>query len=220
MSVPPATERHPDPGSVRVAIDRHRDIAKYLVGIFAAIGGLLLAGTQLSSLGQLSLSEDGTRLLVAGCALTIGFAMVIAIVALAVSVLEPLEMSLADVIDDEDLREAADARPGLLGEASSVRALELTASRYVDPERREYWQEIIARVVDDAAFRTSQRRFRRALLWMIVCATVAAAAIAVFAYASNPPEEEAQAGPVAKPAPSKVHLAQLSQPSQHSALGF
>jgi hypothetical protein len=199
-------EPHGDPAGVQAGINRHRDIAKYLVGIFAAIGGLLLAGTQLSSLGQLSLSHDRTRLLVAGGTLIVALAAVILIVALAVSVLQPVEMSLADVINDKALREAADRRPGMLGGASSVEALELVMSRHLDAAARGMWQTVIADVVEDAAFRESKRRFDRAWIWMIACAIAAATAIAVFAYAANPPKDRQAAEAVIQPAPQPVRF--------------
>ena len=35
-----ATEPGADPGDARAAIERYRDLAKYLITVFAAVGGL------------------------------------------------------------------------------------------------------------------------------------------------------------------------------------
>lgn len=211
MSGSTAKEPHPDPGGAVAAINRHRDIAKYLVGVFAAIGGLLLAGTQLSSLGQLSFSEDPVRLLVAIGALVVGFAMVIAIIALAVSVLNPVEMSLDKVNRHEYLRKKVEERPSLLAGANSVRAFaELAESRFVEDEPDNDVEAMISQVVEWASFLESRRRFRRAWRGMIAAALLAAAAISVFAYASSPPEDEEAPGPVVAPAPQEVSVALTS----------
>lgn len=206
MSTSLVDEPHGDPAGTQNGIDRHREIAKYLVGVFAAIGGLLLAGTQLSSLGQLSLQHDRARLCVAGGALIVALAAVIVIAALAVSILRPVEMSLADVVDDDALRNAVDCRPSLLGGASSVTALKLVASQHLSGAARESWQAVIDDVVEDAAFRESQRRFDHALRWMITFAVTAAGAVTVFAYAANPPRLERGADAVVKPTPRPVRL--------------
>ena len=72
-------ESLPDPGGVQAAIDRYRDIAKYVIGIFAAIGALLVAGTQLSSIGKLSYEDDAGRLAAAVIALAFAIGAVVRI---------------------------------------------------------------------------------------------------------------------------------------------
>src|SRR5688572_14701807 len=91
---------HLDPGGVQSAIDRYRDLAKYLIAIFAGVGALLVAGTQLASIGDLSLEDDLGRVIAAalGLALTIG--AIATVVALALKVLRPVEMTLEDVSAD------------------------------------------------------------------------------------------------------------------------
>lgn len=206
MSGSLATEPHEDPTGIQGAIDRHRDIAKYLVGIFAAIGGLLLAGTQVSSLGELSFADDRARLLVAGGALITALLAVILILGQAVSVLRPVEMSLTDVVEDPARRAEADRRPTLLGGVRSVEDLEMVDARDLDPKVREEWLAIVADVVADASFRESKQRFERAWRSMTVFAGIAAVAITVFAYAANPPEDEQAAKAVVRPAPQAVRF--------------
>jgi hypothetical protein len=70
----------PDPGSVQTAVDRYRDLAKYLIGILAAIGALMVAGTQLSSIGELSWSDDTPRLIAAFAGLAAALAAVVWVV--------------------------------------------------------------------------------------------------------------------------------------------
>ena len=71
---PEAGEVHPDPGDVQSAIDRYRDLAKYLITIFAAVGALLVAGTQLASIGDLSFEDEPGRVIavIAGLVLAVG----------------------------------------------------------------------------------------------------------------------------------------------------
>lgn len=202
----PSLEQEPrdDPGGVQAAIDRYRDLAKYLVGIFAAIGGLLIAGTQLSSLGELTWEDHGARLVVAVVALVAGMGAVILIVRRAVSILRPVEMALADVIDDPARRDEANRRPSLLGGADDVAALPVLAgSSLLDDAEREGWRAVVSDVVDDAAYREAERRFNAAWKSMLRYAIVGAAAIAVFAWAANP-TEDATVDPVVKPDPRRV----------------
>lgn len=203
-----AAERGVDPGNIPLAIERYRDLAKYLVGIFAAVGGLLVAGTQLSSLGQLSWDDDRARLMTAVIALALALVAVILVLGRAVSILRPLELALADVADESGPRTAIEARPTLLGGARDVKtvaALVDPNNEAVDAAARARWSAVAAGIVEYAAYREMQRRFDVARMAMLAYAVLAAAAIALFAWAANPPDDPADA--VVAPAAAQVQVA-------------
>jgi hypothetical protein len=204
---PPEQEPHADPGGVQAAIDRYRDLAKYLVGIFAAIGGLLIAGTQLSSLGKLSWDDHAARLLVAVAALALSVLAVVVIVGRAVSILRPIEMTLEDVIADPERLAAANRRTWLfsgLDNVTDVGLLPRLSRADVSEARQQVVQAVISDVVIDASYREASRRFDKAAKPMLAWAVVGACAIALFAWAANPPDGEAKDKPLVKPTPQRV----------------
>src|SRR5213075_1286979 len=93
MTAPATKEEASDPGGPDAAVNRYRDLTKYLVTIFAAVGALLAAGTQLSSLGRLNLNDYPGRLLAAGVALTVAIAVVVVVIVMALEVLRPVDMT-------------------------------------------------------------------------------------------------------------------------------
>lgn len=197
-------ESLPDPGGVQAAIDRYRDIAKYVIGIFAAIGALLVAGTQLSSIGKLSYEDDAGRLAAAVIALAFAIGAVVRILHEAIKILRPVEISLADVAADDKLRKDVEARPSLLGGADSVEDLQdQLASDLLEDDERKGWLAVADEVMARGAYKKAQICFDAAWKPMLGAALVGAAAIAVFAWAANPPESET-ADPVMRPDPVEL----------------
>lgn len=189
------------------AIDRYRDLAKYLIGILAAIGALLVAGTQLSSIGGLSWSDDRSRLIAAVAGLAVALAAVIWIIRRALDVLRPVDMSLGEIAGNDKLRVAIEREPGLLGGAKKVTLLAALArdSPITSQAERERWRQVAAGVVDRASFLEMERRFDRAWREMIGAAAIGAVGIAVLAWAANPPAEASGgAGPIVAPVPIPV----------------
>jgi hypothetical protein len=78
------------------AIDRLRDIAKYLIGAFAAVAALLIGTSPLSGLGAL---EADSRLVVAVCAALVALMVVAKMVAIALSVLMPISIPFREIPD-------------------------------------------------------------------------------------------------------------------------
>lgn len=206
MTVGGATE--PDADGVQAAIDRYRDLAKYLVGIFAAVGALLVAGTQLSSIGQLSWGDERARLIASALALATALVAVVWVVRRALDVLQPVDLSLEEIGARDDLRSAIERTPGLLGGAQRVDALAalIKRSQTTSAAERKRWRRVSDGVVDRASYLEMQRRFDRAWREMVAAVAVGAIAIAVLAWAANPPEKEkgAAAGPTAAAVPVAV----------------
>jgi hypothetical protein len=177
-----------DPSGVRAAIDRYRDLAKYLITIFAAIGGALVAGTQLSSLGALSWEHDSARIVVAAIGFVLALGSVAGVVASALAVLRPIELSLEAVGEADELREFVESRPRVLGGLRTVRELEdLLESDLLQAERRDEWVRVADDVVGRAAFYRVRQSFERAWRRMLVGGLIGTIGIVAFAWASNPP---------------------------------
>lgn len=194
--MPVEGEPKPDPGDPQKAIDRYRELAKYLVTIFAGVGALLVAGSQLSSLGKLSEDElDRWAASVGGLLLAI--AAIAFIVIAAMAVLRPVEMSLDDVIADKKLSEAVNSRPSLLGGPKSVSDLRDLHHGFPG------WGDVVNDVLGFAAYRRATDRFDRAWRRMLLGALAATVGIILFAWGSNPPEDET-ADPVVRPLPQVV----------------
>lgn len=204
-------EPQADPGGTQSAIGRYRDLAKFLIGIFASIGALLVAGTQLSSLGKLTWEHDRGRLLAAGLTLSVAVAAVLWIVRCALVILQPVEMSLDEVVAHTDLAAAIDARPSLLGGADCVADVKAQiGGPQLTDEERDAWLAVAQDVVDRAAFLQIQRAFHEAWIPMTIGAVVGTAAIAAFAWAANPPDD-GTADPVVRPAPVAISISLSSQ---------
>ena len=203
-----AAERGVDPGNIPLAIERYRDLAKYLVGIFATIGDSRRRHAALvarpAELGR----RPGAGRRAAVIALALALVAVILVLGRAVSILRPLELALADVADESGPRTAIEARPTLLGGARDVKtvaALVDPNNEAVDAAARARWSAVAAGIVEYAAYREMQRRFDVARMAMLAYAVLAAAAIALFAWAANPPDDPADA--VVAPAAAQVQVA-------------
>jgi hypothetical protein len=210
----------PRPEGVQAAIDRYRDLAKYLIGILAAVGALLVAGTQLSSIGELSWHDDRARLIGSVLGLIAALVAVIWIVRRALNVLRPVDLSLQAVARDAKLRSAIENEPEQLGGAQSIDTLIalVTTSPVTSAAERDQWRHVAGQVTDHAAYLEMQRRFDRAWREMIGAAAVGAIGIVVLAWAANPPKDNTKAtGPTVAPVPVRV-LVSLTQAGRE-ALG-
>lgn len=215
------SEPQPDPGGAQTAIDRYRELAKYLITIFAAVAGLLLAGTQLASIGKLSWDDEAERVVAAGIGITAGLSAVAWIVVRALEVLRPVEMSLEQLLRDSKLTADIEALPTLLQPASSVRELqEWLDGDMLEPEERAVWVEAAEDVTARAAYRTVEQRFKTALRDMLLAAIVGTAGIVAFAWGANPPDDES-AAPVVQPVPAivTVSLTASGREALRDALG-
>jgi hypothetical protein len=179
----------PDPGGVQAAVDRYRDLARYLVAILAAVGATLVAGTQLSSVGELSWSREPVRVIAVGVGFLLAIGAVAWIVSRALDVLRPIEMSLEDVRSSPEL-EADVKRLRMLGGLGSVQELQamINAPGQTTAQRRE-WQETGQTVVGRASYKVARQRFEGAWRGMQVGSLIGIVGIIAFAWGSNPPAE-------------------------------
>jgi hypothetical protein len=200
---------HLDPGGVQSAIDRYRDLAKYLITIFAGVGALLVAGTQLASIGDLSLDDPGRLIAAAvGLALTIG--AIAAVVGLALKVLRPVDMRLEDVAADAGLRAEIERRPSLLGGAGSLAEVrDNLQTSALDEEDRESWYDVADQIVGYAAYLRTRATFESAWRPMLLAAIVGVIGITAFTWGANPPHDDTQASVLA-PTPVAVRISLTS----------
>jgi hypothetical protein len=220
--------RPDDEEATQAAVERYRDIAKWLITVFAAVGGVLVAGSQLTALGNLDLEDDRGRLLVALSGLAIAMAMAVVIVASALHVLEPLPLFVKDVVSDQDLAKELNQRPERLpfGSTSVVDLDDKLGTALRSPalseQEKEGWRDEARRFIGQARVVKVRSRFRRAWRRMAWAAPLATVGIVVFAYAANPPESSSANADdsnvaVVLPAPTEVRL--HLTPSGRTALG-
>lgn len=220
--MPDSTALVADPGDARAAIERYRDLAKYLITVFAAVGGLLVAGTQLASIGALSWDDDPTRVIATVLGLTVAIAAVACLIWLVLRVLRPIELSLEAVQADEDLRWYLQARPSLLGGLPTVEALgDQLSAPLLDDEDRAAWAKVADRALSAAGYRRMQSNFDRTWRPLLIAAFVGAAGIVLFTWGANPPDPPATAAPIVRPDPVLVSVALTAEGRETlgSALG-
>lgn len=212
---------HLDPGGVQSAIDRYRDLAKYLITIFAGVGALLVAGTQLASIGDLSLDDDPGRVIAAAVGLALTIAAIAVVVGLALKVLRPVEMTLDDLAADAELRAEIERRPSLLGGAGSLSEVrDNLQTSALSEEDRESWFAVADQIVGYAAYLRTRARFEGTWRPMLVAAIGGVIGITAFTWGANPPDDSTQAAaldPV--PVPVRISLSTDGRDALADALG-
>jgi hypothetical protein len=223
MSPPaPAAEDEPaeDPSGAKAAVDRYRELAKYVVTIFAAIGVLLTTGVQLTSLGELSWADQSGRIAASALALVVALLSVVVVVRAALAVLKPIDLSLAGLMEERKLVKQLVSGPGSPESEDDLKRLAalLKSEALSDDERDDVGREV-GDVLARAAFLRTRARFEAAWRWMLGAGIVAGAALAVFAWAANP--SDPPAGSPVKPAPVALSfsLSQGGQEELREALG-
>lgn len=182
-----------DPSGVRAGIDRYRDLAKYVVTIFAAVAAAMLAGTQLSSIGSLTWDDDKARIITAIVGFLFAFGGIFMVISSALAVLKPVEMSLDQIENDPDLKQFVERRKTLLlhGLGSAAELRDLLQSDLLDAESRKAWAAVAASLVDRVAYEKVRREFESAWKSMVIWAVVGAIGIVAFVWAANPPDPSA-----------------------------
>jgi hypothetical protein len=100
-----------------LAIDRIRETAKWLLTTFGVVGAALLAGTQLSDIGD----ADGWRLALALFGAVLGFVGVAIAIWVTGRVFTPVRVGLEEISTDTNVGAWANGDPGLLkGQADTV----------------------------------------------------------------------------------------------------
>jgi hypothetical protein len=202
---PGAGEIRPDPGGVQSAIDRYRDLAKYLITIFAGVGALLVAGTQLASIGKLSFKDEPSRVIAVIAGLVLAVGAVAAAVGLALKVLRPVEMTFDQVISDAALRAKIEARTWLLSGANSLDEVRdnLTASTLTGSDRAT-WFGVADDVVAHGAYLQTRATFEGTWWPLLGAGVLGALGIIAFTWGANPPDSTRS--PVVEPAPVSVRV--------------
>lgn len=184
---------------------RIRDAAKWLVASAAAVGAAMLAGSQLSSIGELDVgvpdSVEHARLWVAVVGAVLGLAAVVYAIWSAVQILMP-KLVLISELDDAWEKPPAGLAPvvahfrrnpkylqGFASPGELIAARESliaggggeAAARIADLDQR------ITAIEDIATHEALKSQFGRALRKLMLATAVAAVGIVAFAWAANPP---------------------------------
>jgi hypothetical protein len=195
----------PDPGGIQAAIDRYRDLAKYAVTIFAAVGGLLVAGTQLSTVGSLQWPQNEGRIIAGGAGFIVAIVAAGFIVWNVLNVLSPVEMSFEKVKEKVGDRKFT-VPVELLRPYDSLDELALVIQvSDIGSSTHEALLDQAAEIVDKASYDEIASRFKVARLWMIGGAFLGTAGIVAFVWGVNPPKSET-AEPVVRPVPQGVNV--------------
>ena len=184
-----------------------RGAAKWLVASLGVIGGTLIAGSQLSSIG--SLSASSVRLYVALVGLAVGLAAVLGSIWSVVGLLSPRKWTLSELAADWERMKPE--RRGVKGWFDRRRHHvvyffssnpEFLANFQTIPEIKSAYDnagvdddvsdliELIERIVSIASYRTLSRDFLSVRWRLGVAVIVAAIGIGAFAWAANPKEPE------------------------------
>jgi hypothetical protein len=191
--------------------ERVREAAKWLLGTFGAIATVLVAGSQLSSIGSL---KGGGRLVVAILAAAIALIGLGIAAWLILDIMLPSRASLRDVVLNEPTNKLAERYPELLHGLPTVEKLreEYTAAlkKRLDVVKKNYhfpqgasddevkaaanWVIFLGQTVGEVEGVTaylaleSKLRNPRRRLFLFLLAAVIAGGIIIFAWAANPPE--------------------------------
>lgn len=211
------------PERFSAAVSHVRDTAKWTLAAYAAIGAILVAGSQLSEIGSFDWRDP--RLWVAVTAVAASLTAIAAAVHFVVSVQTAGEVSLADLADQESAQEQAGGgsvhpfvlrNQALLAGYDNVRTLQDDYLGYIK-DRYEvsraddrvadaqiygrwvsYLGKVVAQLLAAARYDEVSRAFSQNLRRRILGPALAAGfAVGVFAWAANPREEEGRAAPVA-----------------------
>jgi hypothetical protein len=217
-----AQDAPPPSEAVAKGVDRVREAAKWLIGAFAAIGGVLIAGSQLSSLGGL----EGGRLLLAVLAAVLALVGLALAIWLVFDIMLPSQATLHDLVEaerrgDQGLGTIARDHPELLqGYSKKVAGLQSSYRAALIQRRRalEGNYQTPPTVSDDEVLRANNRvtsigyavdavlsvavylaldrKLRsQSRKWLLFAAALGTAvAIIGFVFAANPPQDDEAGG--------------------------
>ncbi len=240
-------DAQPDPDVLGAAADRIRETAKWLITTFAAVAGVLVAGSQLSDIGHLS----WWRFVLALLAVLVGLIGVAYAINEAAKVLTAGRVSLGELADPNNtataaLRTRVNGDPALLGGYANVADLsnEYTAAQLKSKQvYDEYYKDVdnepnrkatdvadaqvtradnaVQRLLSVASFEALSATFNSARRQIFFGALVAAVGIVSFAAAAHPKEKKAEkkAPTVAAPSEVRVKLTSAGKKLLGSALG-
>ena len=213
------------------AVVQIREVVKWLIGGFAAVGVALAAGSQLADLG----SVEGLRLAVAIVSVVAVLAGIAGAIFFATRVLVPKPISLKQliteastseigkaVVDDPDLLLGhGKSIPDFAEKRQAVLVEEDAAWKAYEEGDKDAKPALLPRVkkaeaarkrvdgamnwlISYARYLQVSKLFRDSLVAMFVAAAVAAAGIGGFAWAAHPEDKEDVATPVVERTPAAV----------------
>jgi hypothetical protein len=185
--------------------DRIRDAAKWLVASAAAVGAAMLAGSQLSRIGELGVgwptTVDTARLWVAGAGAVAGLAAVVYAIWSAVQILLPKLVLVSD-LDRAWERPPSHLAPvvaqfrrnpkylqGFATPGDIIAARDALIAEHADQARIADLDERITAIEDTATHEALKAEFGRTLRRLMRATAVAAVGIVAFAWAANPPKK-------------------------------
>lgn len=190
------------------SVDAMRATSRWTLAAFAAVGTVLVAGSQLSSIGRFE--GDDRRLWVAIFALSLVLGIAGLAVWFVIAVETAGETSLADLVRQDARPSSADAvflrdNPALLGGFPSVKALDeayrvaisrryeaIATGSQEDIDAAQQWVMFLGDVVifpllSATRYHRVRCTFDRWAKPIVVAAIVAGIAVGAFAWAANPP---------------------------------
>lgn len=199
----------PSTDSTTAGIERLRETAKWLIGAYAAVGTVLVAGLQLTNLGKI---EDETRLLAAIATVFVALVAVVVAIWKITDVLGPVKVEEADLAPNSPAGKMATETPSLLkGQALDLESLqkrhEEALKEYqlkrdkargdstAKPEAEQAYKLVmalndpLASMRNIALFEKLKKKFDRAKRWLGASAVLTAGCVIAFAWAANPSEE-------------------------------
>lgn len=251
---PPKEETKPpeEPPSIALAnasVSHIRETAKWVVAAFAALAVAMMAGTQLSSIGELETTDFMMEN-------RWGFAFgagALALLAIGVVVWSALQVLLADPIDLAAVKaqeanflsrggKGPEPEDVLFVKNSGMLDAGQSVSQFVgkDDEIRKAFAQVKPddvqqqqQLADSLVLHQQNLRVLKALLryesvrraaqsskwWMLGAGLVGGLAIGVFTWAANPPAATVETAPFKTPAVAQAHLSEESQKRLSSVLG-
>ncbi|MFK4086472.1 hypothetical protein ACI2LF_20340 [Kribbella sp. NPDC020789] len=235
------------PSPLDAASERIRETAKWLTISLAALGGVLVAGTQLSDIGALQPRSDRFWIAVAGAAIAaIGSGLIlVATVATAAAPALSLEQLATDT--PKGAKQAV-KDPTLLDGRSDVQTLTDEYIAAIEGREQAYTAHladlsdegnrntfvtanarvvalngIVKNIVAVSAYRELARMWRAARVKIIVGGALAALGVGAFAWAANPPlkvlASMAEPAVLAAPEPARITLTAVGREALGAKLG-
>ncbi|THD36615.1 MAG: hypothetical protein E7773_06290 [Sphingomonas sp.] len=185
-----------------------RDTAKWLVGGVAATAAGIFAGSSLTHLGSLDLHQNAERLLMAiggGVAGFVGLALILSR-AIAVLTVESVGLPALAAGETATLAQVRDKMatiyagtfPGnvtsveqLLAKANDARLKHTDADKLFLAEFKLFFPKLMA----EAGFQHVTQKFRSLIRALWIGGPLAIVGFGLFAWAANPPEDQAPAKP-------------------------
>jgi hypothetical protein len=214
------------------SVDQVRATTKWILVAFAAVGTVLAAGSQLSSIGQFTWLD--LRMWVAVVAIVVVLAAISVSIWFVVGVETAGEVSLR-ALDPDDIK-FVNENPALLDGYPSVEMLRHDYYRYIDKKYEasqagnqdelnfamgwvEYLGAVVGQLLDAVRYDRVTRKFAQARNYLIVMSLCAGVAVVTFAWAANPEPAVTESAAFKTPTEGYVMLTKSGQTMLADSLG-